>query len=499
VWSRRTTIWIAATLPAFAFMAVTARGPLAGASWVAPRVLFWFVLVVASLCAIGAGVVLAVGWRRRLAELAVLGAALSSLSVLSIAHGVTTPGVLYGANPATAAAAFLAVPFALFAAAPVLLPDSTMSRALGRAWRAWTVAAPAASTGLAALLLARPGSIPVPAMGSPLALVVMAAALAGCLALSWRHLRLYRLGLRPASLVASVGFGHLGASTIVWAAEGPFSLGFWGAHVIDAAGVLTAAAGLALAHRRDRSLAAMLAPVVNRDPLIALELGLTPTVHRFVAALEQKDPITREHVVRVGELAMRAGVRAGLAPERLRAVGLAALLHDVGKLFTPDDILTKPGRLTDDEFAEIKRHTVDGEQLMRSSPLLAPAADLVRWHHERADGTGYPDGLRAGELPAEVGILSVCDAWDAMTFSRHYRAALSEPDALEILREGAGSQWTTAAVELVSAELAAGGAVVTPRFAGIGRADANDHEQAAVCREVIPEAARRRLAPSPAA
>jgi len=219
---------------------------------------------------------------------------------------------------------------------------------------------------------------------------------------------------------------YIGLSSLVWIVEEPFSIAWWGAHLVDIAGVFAALFGLGFAHFRDRSVASILAPVVNRDPLVALELGLTPTVHGFVAALEQKDPITRAHVVRVGELAARLGLRAGLPPDRIRNLALAALLHDIGKVFTPDAILKKPGALSDAEFETVKEHTIWGFELMRSSPLLAPAAPLVRWHHERPDGRGYPDGLGESELPEEVGIVSVCDALDAMTSTRQYRAGMSE-------------------------------------------------------------------------
>lgn len=179
--------------------------------------------------------------------------------------------------------------------------------------------------------------------------------------LSLRQLRPYRIARRRASFVASVGLMYTGLS-----------------HFLDAVGVLAATAGLAFACGRDRSLATTLAPVVNGDPLVALELGLTPPVHDYVAALEQKDLATRDHVIRVGELAMRVGLRAGLSPERLRTRGLAALLHDVGKLDSPGELPLKPDRLSAAEFAVVKRHSGKGAELLPGFPILAAAAHLVR-------------------------------------------------------------------------------------------------------------------------
>ena len=228
---------------------------------------------------------------------------------------------------------------------------------------------------------------------------------------------------------------------------------------------------------------------------MALELGLTPVVHRFIAALERKDMVTRDHVVRVGELAMRVGVRADLAPERIHALGLGALLHDVGKLDAPPDILQKAGPLTDEEFDLMKHHTVRGAEMMSSSPLLAGAAPFVRWHHERGDGDGYPDGIDDEEIPLEVAIISVCDAWDAMTFTRPYRPGMDHGRALGILLEGAGSQWSPAAVGLLARELEENGPIETPLYDGIGRGGPpamgpGEDDLTAVCPDALPAGVR---------
>lgn len=495
-----TAAWLALVLPVAVAMIAIAGAP---AAWTSPRALFWFVLVVASLCLAGAITVFIAGWRRRLAEVALLGSALVVLSILPLVHGLTTPGVLYGPNPATLTSVFVAGPLALAAALPLLLPPSGVARALARAWRPWTLGWMLATAAVAVAFLVDPRLPPAPTPRSVEALVTLGITLSGCLWIAARHWRLWRIGRRAPSFWASVGFAYVGVSNLVWLVEQPFSVAFWGAHVIDALGVLAAVGGLFLAHRRDRSLATILDPVLNRDPLVALELGLTPVVHRFVGALEEKDPITRDHVIRVGELAMRAGVRAGLDAGRLRALGLGALLHDVGKLFTPDDLLNKPGQLTDAEFTVIKEHTVLGAELMRTSRLLAPAAELVRWHHERADGTGYPDGLRAAELPAEVGIISVCDAWDAMTSMRQYRGALHPEAALSVLCDGAGTQWTEGAVSLVTDELAERGPVRNPIYSQVGRdarrlSAAREESLLDGCCQALPEYARVALQHAPA-
>jgi hypothetical protein len=163
--------------------------------------------------------------------------------------------------------------------------------------------------------------------------------------------------------------------------------------------------------------------------------------------------MTRDHVVRTGELALRVGERFRLSGTELRELALAAMLHDVGKLHTPDEILKKPASLTAAEYEVIKLHPVHGEEMLASEPTLARAARIVRHHHERMDGRGYPDGLVGHEIPLASRIIAACDALDAMTHDRQYRTAMPVKLAFAILREHAGSQWDPAVVEQVIAVL----------------------------------------------
>ncbi len=434
---------------------------------------FVTVLALTIACALGAVAVTAFAFRRRLAELALLGTGLWAVSLLPLVHGLLLPGQLYGPNPGATVALVSAVPAGLVAAAPLLLDGTRAGQALAVRWRAWTVTFVLLVSGMCAALLIWPHAIPAPALGGPIMVVVVAVSLAGTTLLSLRHLRLFAIGRRAGSLIASLGFISPGLATIAFLGAEPLSAGWWLAHLVDGLGVLFAAVGL-LAHWRDRSVAFALSPVLSREPLIALELGLTPVVHRFVASLEAKDKVTREHVARVGELAIRAGERAGLGPLTLRFLGLGALLHDIGKLLTPDAVLTKPAALTDAERAVVERHSIDGELLLSTHRHLRPAARIVRSHHERPDGRGYPDGLTAPEIPLPAAIVSVVDAWDAMVSDRPYRKGMSHDRARAIIRGGAGSQWRADAVQTVLEEIDHRGAVEAPRLAGVGRTQAPD-------------------------
>lgn len=136
---------------------------------------------------------------------------------------------------------------------------------------------------------------------------------------------------------------------------------------------------------------------------------------------------------------------------------------------------------------------VTGAELLAASPLLSGAADLVRWHHERPDGSGYPDGLSSGQIPLEAAIISACDGWDAMTYSRHYRAALEPAHARRILAEGAGTQWDSRAIALLEAELDENGPVETPLLDAVGR-ERSPAELGDVCLDALPARLRAPLA-----
>jgi HD-GYP domain-containing protein (c-di-GMP phosphodiesterase class II) len=266
-----------------------------------------------------------------------------------------------------------------------------------------------------------------------------------------RQKRLYDLGHLPANLVASVSLLAIAVMGVGPLVVDPYTTGFWWTHVVGALGVIGACLAFAASQRLSPSAREVLAPILTRDPLVAFELGLSPVVHRFVGDLATKDVITRDHVIRTSELAMQVGERFRLSAPELRDLGLAAMLHDVGKVNVPDAILKKPARLTAAEYDLMKSHTVDGESMLAADPALASAARIVRSHHERFDGAGYPDGLVGREIPLASRIIAVCDALDAMTHDRQYRRAMPLNMAFAVLREHAGSQWDEQVVEQVMA------------------------------------------------
>jgi two-component system cell cycle response regulator len=161
----------------------------------------------------------------------------------------------------------------------------------------------------------------------------------------------------------------------------------------------------------------------------------------LMTALVERNPELGDHVNGVAELAQEVARTLGLSDEEVTQVRIAAALHDVGKVATPDGILGKPGALDEDEWAFVRRHTLIGETIMQAAPALRAASRLVRSSHERFDGAGYPDGLAGEDIPLGSRIIFVCDAFDAMLSTRPYSAARPVEDALAELKRHSGTQF----------------------------------------------------------
>jgi HD-GYP domain-containing protein (c-di-GMP phosphodiesterase class II) len=164
-------------------------------------------------------------------------------------------------------------------------------------------------------------------------------------------------------------------------------------------------------------------------------------VTALAEAIERRDPYTGGHVRRVVTYSVLIGQELGLPPERLEELRLAAILHDIGKIAVPDQILRKPARLEPDETSVMARHTIDGAEMVGRIRSLRHLLPGIRSHHERPDGRGYPDGLTEGQLPEVPRIIAVADTFDAMTTDRPYRRALTVEDAAVEIARGAGTQF----------------------------------------------------------
>jgi putative nucleotidyltransferase with HDIG domain len=171
------------------------------------------------------------------------------------------------------------------------------------------------------------------------------------------------------------------------------------------------------------------------------DLVLTDTLRALVAAMDARDPSNRRHSQRVTQLALVLGEALGLSAPQMEMLELSALLHDVGKIAVPEQILAKPGPLDEGEWCVVRTHAAHSAEIVRQVASLAEVAVVVRHHHERVDGTGYPDGLAGSDIPSLSQLISIVDAYEAMTTDRCYRPAMDQSQARKLIRQGLGNQF----------------------------------------------------------
>jgi cyclic di-GMP phosphodiesterase len=170
--------------------------------------------------------------------------------------------------------------------------------------------------------------------------------------------------------------------------------------------------------------------------IVGLQTSET-VVYAFARAVEAKSPFTQGHTDRVAGYALALAERVGLSPADRELLRKGALLHDIGKISIPDAILNKPAPLTNEEYEVVKQHPMQGVKMVEALRSLAEVIPMIRWHHERLDGSGYPDRLRGGKIPLLVRLLSIADSYDAMASPRPYRAGLPHAECVRRLRADA--------------------------------------------------------------
>jgi HD-GYP domain-containing protein (c-di-GMP phosphodiesterase class II) len=185
----------------------------------------------------------------------------------------------------------------------------------------------------------------------------------------------------------------------------------------------------------------------NMDLFDSLQTFYLEMVQTLARAVDSKDAYTHEHSDRARVKARKVALEMSLPEQMVRYVEYAALLHDIGKIGIDEAILLKPGKLTPEEYEQMKKHPIIGHQILSPVKYLGPVAQMVLYHQEWYDGRGYPEGLKGEEIPLGSRIVAVLDAWDAMTSDRPYRKALGREVAVGELKKGAGTQFDPRVVD----------------------------------------------------
>jgi HD-GYP domain-containing protein (c-di-GMP phosphodiesterase class II) len=251
----------------------------------------------------------------------------------------------------------------------------------------------------------------------------------------WRYLQAFQFARLPsqAAMVVCLTLLAQVPTIILWGQ--PWYLAWWIYHALYGAAFVVLLAGWAIEVQRARSLNVIAEGLSMREALAQLNRGHNTHLIELVDAIEAKDIVTLGHVRRVSAYALAIGKRLRLNANALRSLALAAEMHDVGKIGVPDHILAKPGPLTAEEFAEMQLHSRRGGDIAGRVKALAAVAPIIRAHHERLSGSGYPDGLRGDEIPLLARIVAVADSYDAMTSTRPYREPMTRDAAVaELMR-----------------------------------------------------------------
>jgi HD-GYP domain-containing protein (c-di-GMP phosphodiesterase class II) len=396
-----------------------------------------------SACALAVAVAAAAAaGRSRDGSLVMLALGCLAVGFLMLAHGLVTPGIggrpgnlWVGRLPVLAITAFA---LCLVAAAwPQRPPASWAGRRPAGALAVGGLTLTATLVAVALWPAAGPGGRPLPGEAGIRLALVLGAALA-LVALGAVHWRRWRLGLDSMQLALVVAC-LLGAGALLSLEVGrPWHLAWWDYHAFLLAGFAAAIYAVLTGHRRSRTLHDVLDGVFASDPMAHISRGYSETMRALIAAVEARDAYTHGHSARVAEMSVSIGLRLGLRPAALRALAEGAYLHDVGKVGIPDHVLNKPGALSDEERAWIQEHPIVGSDIVGRAPSLRDALAVIRQHHERYDGNGYPDGLAGEEISLAARIVSVADVWDALTSDRAYRPAWPPDRALAHMQADRG-------------------------------------------------------------
>jgi HD-GYP domain-containing protein (c-di-GMP phosphodiesterase class II) len=427
---------------------------------------FVLIAVGASIAAAAALTLTIAGARRNDGRTVLLGTAFTVMTALLAVHGFATPGVLVGETGviAVAGAAVLPVGAALLAlsALPALRRPQAVRRLL--VLQAVLVGA---VVGFGLIGLLAPEVFPaVPQAGSSAAIALL---IAGLLFFAWpaaRAVRTFVLTRRLADLLVVLGIVWLAVALVPQLMMNYGEIGWWVGHGLELIGVVLVGGAVAFDLWRSAQSRPLAGDLQAGELVAAEEAFLGPRIRALMERLAEKDAYTEGHTRRVAQLAVRVGEERGLSPGRLRSLAIGGLLHDIGKLSVPDEILQKPGPLDPDEYEVVCTHASRGAQLVvELGGFRDEVRKMVLGHHERLDGTGYPHGRHGPEIDLETRILACCDVYDALRSTRVYRDAWSEEQALDLLRTEAGHSLDADCVAALERVLQSESRAVAPALA----------------------------------
>jgi putative nucleotidyltransferase with HDIG domain len=400
-----------------------------------------FVSASAGAATVAAIVLTVAAARRNDGRSVMVGTAFAVMAALLVLHGIATPGVLFDDYGVVAFSGAATIPAGGVLLALCTLPILRHPRAVKPLLvMLGTLLVAVAAFGFVGL--AFPNTVPaVPEPRSTPAWIALGVGLAFYGLVGWRAFRTYRLTRRAADLLVVVGAAWLACALAASLLLTYLDLAWWLGHGLEVLGIAAIGVPVALDLRRAVASRPLLGDLSPCQLVAAEQAFLGGQVGALTQLLAKKDAYTEEHTRRVALRAVQVGEELELPPERLRVLAAGGLLHDMGKLSVPDAILNKPAALSDDEYEVVKRHSEWGDELLAQLGFPGDVRRLVRDHHERLDGSGYPFGAFGDQLDLETRIIGACDVYDALISPRVYRGAWTHERALSLLREEAGRQF----------------------------------------------------------
>jgi putative nucleotidyltransferase with HDIG domain len=375
------------------------------------------------------------GKRRRDARPALVGTAFTVMAALLVVHGLATPFVFTGMNGVVALTGAATLPVGGAILALAAFPTVREHRNVDWIIRA-QVTLMVGVIALGVLAILTPSFVPsVPKPGSAPAIAVLVVGLVFYGLVGLRAFRTVLLARRAADLLVLAGIVWLASALVPALTQDYTQLGWWLGHGLEVAGILLVAAPVAADLMRAAPSRPLAGDLRGAELVAAEESFLGSQVGSLTRLLAAKDEYTEGHTRRVARLAVEVGEELGIPPARLRELAIGGLLHDIGKLSVPDEVLKKPGALDEAEFELVKRHPARGDALLRELGFSHGIRRLVRDHHERLDGSGYPHGADCSGLSLETRVLTACDVYDALRSHRVYRAAWTHEQAIALLRD----------------------------------------------------------------
>lgn len=251
----------------------------------------------------------------------------------------------------------------------------------------------------------------------------------------YKYYESFRFTRFPLQISIIYSAGWVMVSQVIMVRGVLWNASWWIYHFLLIASMIVMLIGLMKQYAVKGTMVESMRSLFTIDPFERITNSLAPSVKKMVSATEEKDSYTAGHTFRVTMYALKLAEELRLKPEQLRAIVQGGLVHDVGKINIPDHVLNKPGKLLPKERKQIERHPIDGFHMGRTIGLLKDELSIIRSHHERWDGNGYPDQLKGEEIPFFARIVAVADVYDALTSQRSYRKAWTHEEAMKYLLE----------------------------------------------------------------